>query len=96
MTGPWWVPQLPGAEAPSSPPARVMDGPCQAAAFPGAKQRGESRPALLSGRGVGDSGSGLFFHPGRRASRPDPSRARPGASGWTAAGLRALARAGQL
>lgn len=78
------------------PPLGALMGPCPAVAFPGAKQRGESLPALLSGGSVGDSGSKVFFRPGRRARRSDPGRARPRAGGEAAAGLRALARAGRL
>lgn len=47
-------PQLPraGASSLTSTPARGIDRPCPAAAFLGAKQRGESRPSLFSVRSL--------------------------------------------
>lgn len=96
------LPWLPGAGE-SSPPTPVplpapgvLKGPAGAEAFSSAKQRGESRPALLSGLGCVFRGSDVLFRPGRGTRGPDPGRARPGLGGGAEAGQQALARAGQL
>lgn len=91
LLGPAWASSLPpprsvepGRLLPRHPPpSGSIEGPCSRRGVLKPEQRGESRPALLSGVGCVVRRPEVLFRPGRRTRRPDPGRAGPG-RGWAA------------